>query len=356
MSKKLGSFVLLALCLCNIIAASTGVRPPTPSYRPNTHSNHHQSHPHTTHQTQHRPVHTHHATPHQKPHTPVSHHVTPHHNLRHNQPHSHTHTQPNHHQQSHLHTQPHHHPHTQPNHHPHTQPNHHPHTQPNHHPHTQPNHHPHTHPNDHTHTHTHPHPHTQPNDHTHTHPHPNTHTPPQTHNPPHTNPNTKPHPTQPTEVAHTRNSQPNYPQFSQGDPRWKGQNLGASSTSIGSAGCLMTSVTSMVAGRGGKINGASPDPATMNQWLKNNHGFSGDNFVWDSLRPLGLKFDGKVNGKDQISGALNSGKGVILNVNNGGHYVLATGVTPTGYTVMDPGYPRKEYSFNEVVTAGIYSQ
>jgi len=156
--------------------------------------------------------------------------------------------------------------------------------------------------------------------------------------------------------AHTMNAPANYPHYSQGDPQWKGQSLGNSGESIGAAGCLMSSVASMVAGRGGQVNGAAPNPATMNQWLKSNGGFQGPNFVWDSLKPLGFNFENIVGGnKDTITNALSSGKNVLLHVNNGHHYVLATGVTPTGYTVMDPGYPRTEYSFGEVSEAGIYN-
>jgi hypothetical protein len=116
----------------------------------------------------------------------------------------------------------------------------------------------------------------------------------------------------------------------------------------------MSSVASMVAGKGGHIDGAAPNPATMNKWLQGHGGFSGNNFVWDSLKPLGFNFEGKVSDKGHITNALNSGKNVLLNVNGGHHYVLATGVDSTGYTVMDPGYPRTHYNFGEVVQAGVY--
>ena len=44
----------------------------------------------------------------------------------------------------------------------------------------------------------------------------------------------------------------------------------------------------------------------------------------------------------------------MLNVKNGGHWVLANGVTADGYTVNDPGPAKDTYPFNEVVQAGIY--
>jgi len=117
----------------------------------------------------------------------------------------------------------------------------------------------------------------------------------------------------------------------------------------------MSSVASMIAGRGGQVNGAAPNPETMNKWLQKNGGFSGPNFVWGSLKPLGFNFEGKVSGQNQITKALDSGKNVLLNVNGGHHYVLATGVTPTGYKVMDPGFHKTEYKFHEVVRAGVYN-
>jgi len=150
----------------------------------------------------------------------------------------------------------------------------------------------------------------------------------------------------------------NAPVFKQGDPRWKGQTLGFGPSTIGSAGCLMTSVTSMVNGAGVKVNGALPNPSTMNAWLKSHGGFQRDLFVWGSISSLGFKFQGKISGKTSIVNAVKGkGKYVILNVNKGGHYVLATGgVTSTGYNVMDPGYNKSHYTFAEVVSASVYTR
>lgn len=42
-----------------------------------------------------------------------------------------------------------------------------------------------------------------------------------------------------------------------------------------------------------KVNGLVSNPSTLNNWLKKNGGYvSGDSFVWDSTRPLGLPFSG----------------------------------------------------------------
>ena len=145
-----------------------------------------------------------------------------------------------------------------------------------------------------------------------------------------------------------------FPHFSQGDPRWKSQKLGHGPSTIGSAGCLLTSVTSMIAGKGVKVNGASPTPPIMNKWLKAHGGFSRDNFIWGSIGKLGFKFLGKITNRNEMVKAMNAGKLVILNVNHGRHYVLATGHDKTGFKVMDPGYSKTHYKFSEVVSASLY--
>jgi len=146
-----------------------------------------------------------------------------------------------------------------------------------------------------------------------------------------------------------------FPHFSQTDAKWSHQILGHGPATIGQAGCLMTSVTSMAAGLGIHINGASPNPSTMNNWLKAHGGFvSGDLFVWGAVAPLGLHYLGHVTSHTQIVNALKAGNHVVLNVNGGHHWVLATGTTASGYTVMDPGFARSSYTSGEVVGAGVF--
>ena len=149
----------------------------------------------------------------------------------------------------------------------------------------------------------------------------------------------------------------NPPAYKQSDARWKDIILGFGPDTIGQAGCLMTSITSAIAGEGVLLDGQVPIPPTMNEWLKNNGGFAqGDLFVWDSVRPLGLEFIEHRNKTTEIIPAFMQGKVVILNVNQGHHYVLGLGVTATGYSVMDPATPGKLiFEFNEVVRAGIYN-
>jgi hypothetical protein len=48
------------------------------------------------------------------------------------------------------------------------------------------------------------------------------------------------------------------------------------------------------------------------------------------------------------------GKAVLLNVNNGAHWVLMTGWTGTNFLVNDPGYARTSYAPSEVMGSAIY--
>ena len=50
----------------------------------------------------------------------------------------------------------------------------------------------------------------------------------------------------------------------------------------------------------------------------------------------------------------NAGKVVILNVHNGNHWVLTTGVSGTNFSVNDPGFNTGSYPQSEVVRAGIF--
>ena len=52
----------------------------------------------------------------------------------------------------------------------------------------------------------------------------------------------------------------------------------------------------------------------------------------------------------------NQGKIVILNVHNGGHWVLATGHSGSSFTVNDPGYNTGSYTYSQIVRAGIYTK
>ena len=148
-----------------------------------------------------------------------------------------------------------------------------------------------------------------------------------------------------------------YPLYKQCDSKWGSDRLGTSSNTICKAGCLMSSVSMVLADCGKTISGATSTPKTLNTWLTHNGGYaSGDLFVWGSVSKFGLGYVGKTATHSQIQSHFKSGKAVVLNVNNGGHWVLMTGISGSNYLVHDPGFDRSSYPQSGVVTAAIYNR
>lgn len=103
------------------------------------------------------------------------------------------------------------------------------------------------------------------------------------------------------------------------------------------------------------IDGSPSNPGTLNQWLTKNGGYAqGDLFIWASVGPFGLVFQGFETVSSSIIQRFNDQYAVILNVNNGGHYVLMTGVSGSDFLVNDPGFNKSYYPQSEVVRAGYY--
>jgi hypothetical protein len=143
----------------------------------------------------------------------------------------------------------------------------------------------------------------------------------------------------------------NYPLFKQCNPDWANEQLGYSSDTICSAGCLMSSASMALAGTGHWVN-----PSILNQWLKTHGGYvSGDLFVWGSLSPFGLIYQGKV-ANYQIKSQLDQGRIVIVNVMNGAHWVLAYGYNGDNILVNDPGFNVGSYYLSQIVDGqtGVY--
>ncbi len=143
------------------------------------------------------------------------------------------------------------------------------------------------------------------------------------------------------------------PLYKQCDPAWGNNRLGDSST-ICKVGCLMSAVAMGMAGAGKNINGARPTPATLNQFLLANKGYTGIGYMWRAVERFGMVWEGWSNNKAVINAALCANKIVILHVNGGRHWVLATGFTDNVYQVQDAGYNRGTYTAGEVVSSGIY--
>ncbi|KAF0977032.1 hypothetical protein FDP41_003685 [Naegleria fowleri] len=69
---------------------------------------------------------------------------------------------------------------------------------------------------------------------------------------------------------------------------------------------------------------------------------------------FGFKYLGQTTNKATIRNWLCSGKVVVLNVNGGGHWVLAKSYSNGVYLVNDPGYNRSSYAESQVVRAGAF--
>ena len=141
--------------------------------------------------------------------------------------------------------------------------------------------------------------------------------------------------------------------YKQCDSAWKDTKI--ADKTICQVGCLMSSVSMALHSRGKSIDGKASNPGTLNAWLKTHGGYSGNLFVWGSVSPLGLRFSTHTTSHADIRNCLcDSGCEVILNVNSGGHYVLATGYDGSGYTVNDPGFSKTRYTTGEIYRASLF--
>ena len=122
--------------------------------------------------------------------------------------------------------------------------------------------------------------------------------------------------------------------LSQRDLRWCDKKLGQSSLTIGRYGCTTTSISML-----SDYFGALILPPTI---ASNVHFYTPDGLiVWKNLSFKGFKFDNREFGQNDVNikAALKDpNRAVILNVNNGAHWVVAIKPTLLGnsYVVADP--------------------
>lgn len=131
--------------------------------------------------------------------------------------------------------------------------------------------------------------------------------------------------------------------YSQNDPRWKNNQLGTSSTTIGWNGCLITCVAMVQ-----NYYGWDTDPAMVDAWLTVNNGYSDGNLLnWNAVPlPLGtwvdcLKIPTPL---DKIDACLAKGEPAIVWVDFypstsviDQHWVLIIGkLGADDYTMIDP--------------------
>lgn len=150
------------------------------------------------------------------------------------------------------------------------------------------------------------------------------------------------------------------PLFKQCDPRW-GDDVIVSET-VCAVGCLMSSISMAIRGRGVRIAQQLSDPGVLNTWLRTHNGYtSGNDLEESALNDVNGSLvrwsaSGMHTHNDLSPGTLRSyilqGRTVIANVMQGKHFVLATGWSYTDDVILvnDPGFNVTQYSrVNDVV-------
>jgi hypothetical protein len=151
-----------------------------------------------------------------------------------------------------------------------------------------------------------------------------------------------------------------YPLFKQCNASW-GNDVMEKQT-ICDVGCLMSSCSMALRGRGVAVGGQPANPATLNAWLRANHGYvTGDDLDESALPRFNATAvrwpsDGMHTSNDlpymTIRGYQLQGRTVIANVMQGHHFVLVTGwnyTDPDAVLVNDPGFDRTAYSYSKDV-------
>ncbi len=145
-----------------------------------------------------------------------------------------------------------------------------------------------------------------------------------------------------------------YIAWRQGDSTWKNVPLGSGGATIGSAGCLATSVAKIIAMSATQVTINSFNPGTMVKYLNTHGGFSGSNWIWGGPQNSGLtpnfQHGGSVNLKgmtevqkiSKVKEYLDQGYYLVLQVKCDGteepgqHWVAVLGVTNSGIVMSDP--------------------
>ena len=140
-----------------------------------------------------------------------------------------------------------------------------------------------------------------------------------------------------------------YAGWKQGDPAWSTITIGNTNSTIGGVGCLVTSVSMLIAKSGVAVNvDGDFNPGTFVKKLNQVGGFQGANFVWGSVSDVApnFKFVSKVyvSGQSQqqklstLQGLLDQGYYVVAEVkgNTGQHWVAIDGINGSTVLMMDP--------------------
>lgn len=156
-----------------------------------------------------------------------------------------------------------------------------------------------------------------------------------------------------------------YPTFKQCDTRWGAEII--ETTTVCKVGCLMSSTSMALAGHGIDVNGSAANPGTLNEWLRNNNGYTPTNdfkesrldFVSSLAGPGSVVWpeDGMHTENDITLDTLadylsaKPPRVVIANVLHGHHFVLTVGIAGDGDTILvnDPGFNKTAYSYSKDV-------
>ncbi|EFA84633.1 hypothetical protein PPL_01623 [Heterostelium album PN500] len=152
-----------------------------------------------------------------------------------------------------------------------------------------------------------------------------------------------------------------YPLYKQCDPAWGNNTI--ITTTVCEVGCLMSSVSMSLAGKGIQVDGQLATPGTLNAWLKTNQGYTSNDELEEgvvaelpAVQWVGPSIPGTSLSMEDIAELLNQRVTVILNVLNGGHFVLCVGYDSDAQTlyVNDPGFQTIYYNYSDVVGYRIF--
>ena len=152
---------------------------------------------------------------------------------------------------------------------------------------------------------------------------------------------------------------PSFPLYHQCGESWSNYPISTGPDTICQIGCLLCAVSEALTGYGIKLpiqmSPEVPTPDVTNDWLIDNGGYDGYNFLFPSLNQLGFEYVEDLKAiNDTLNYIDNEDYLVFLHVQNAKHFVLSTGYNASGIFVQDSLYNRTMYNFTEVVDAPLY--
>lgn len=142
--------------------------------------------------------------------------------------------------------------------------------------------------------------------------------------------------------------------WKQADKTWASTPLGSGGSTLGKAGCAVTSIAKLISMSGTKVTIDNFNPGTMVKYLNAHGGFSGSAINWGSISSSGLAPNFKHGGTVSLSGSeqqkaskvkeyLDQGYYIVLKVrdadtvgSSSDHWVAVTGVSGDNILISDP--------------------